>query len=161
MSHNTLIALLPLILIPLLSCGSSRGSGGEKGSEAIVERAASPSPRRVGPGKGRVVGTIVGVESSTGHYDSASPCRIAPCVGVVRVDSIVGLGAGFPILSPGMELNTEFVFTLGATKDIFPDLRPAYPGLPVGTSFEADLRYRPDRRGGGIEFIVDDYRVHR
>jgi hypothetical protein len=161
MPHNALLLLSPLIVMLLLSCGASRRSEGEARVETSPARAEVALPRRMAPGKGRVVGTIVSVESAGARYDSSSPCRLAPCVGVVRVDSIVGLGAGFPILSPGMNLNTEFVFTLGPTKDIFPDLRPAYPGLPVGSSFEADLRYRPDLRESGIEFIVDDYRVHR
>ena len=54
-----------------------------------------------------------------------------------RFESILGYGSAFPTpLAPSQKIVVKFAFTLNATREILPDVKPALPGLSIGSKFE-------------------------
>jgi hypothetical protein len=118
----------------------------------------SAQESRVPPGHCRIIGTLVGIDSTLVH---GGPCSKAPCRGLVRVDSILGYGSAFGSpLALKEEINVHFAFTLAATsKDLFPNMTERLPGLEIGARFEADVESRNEPGMGErrASYIIQEY----
>src|SRR5947209_3055164 len=78
----------------------------------------------IAPGTSRILGTIVRIDSLPSSTNPADPCSKATCRALVRIDSAVGYGDGFPeVLESGDTLLATFVYTLSPTKNLITGLR--------------------------------------
>lgn len=117
-----------------------------------------PQHSAIAPGRCRILGTLVGVDST---LEGGGPCSKAPCRGFVRVDSILGYGSAFgkPLVVTKV-VNVRFAFTLAATtKDLFPTMTERLPGLEVGARFQADLESQNEIGSGGrnTSYAIQEY----
>ncbi len=148
--HKLLFSLsILLVLIAACSQGSHFSKIGTTGSSSIP------------PGYCRIKGTIFRIDSTLDTNDN-SPCSKAPCIALVRVDSVLGYGAGFGSINTGAEINLKFAFTLGpTTKELFPNLSDRLPGLDLSSSFIADIKRINSINNTGAEnkkiFLVYGY----
>lgn len=96
---------------------------------------------QIPPGITRFKGTVVFIDSTLEKSSNPkSPCSKSPCWAKVRVNSVIGFGAGGPVISKSDTILVKFAFTLArTTKDMFPNIIKQMPGLQVGSSFRADL----------------------
>lgn len=138
-----------------LSCSTPRQAASNQSLPVYGE----PIP----PNTCRIVGTIVDVDSTLESRVPKNPCSKVPCTATVRVDSILGYGQAFPqALSKGEEISVKFVFTLGATREVFPTMTESYPGLPIGSTFSANVLGRATMTRDGansVSFMVYGYEV--
>ena len=111
-------------------------TSGKKFAEVPI---SALDPNKMVPvGACRVVGTVVSVDSSTLSVNNDGPCSKAPCVAMVKVDSILGTGSSFAHpLSVGSVVRVRFAYTLSASKEFFPRMDPPLPGLRAGSQFRA------------------------
>jgi len=118
-----------------------------------------PDAREVNPGEVRAVSTVVRIDS-TRAVRSGDPCATYPCFAVIRIDSVLGYGSGFPRpLSAGESLRARFAFTLAPSNVAMPDIAKPLPGLEEGDTFLADLRAHPTPGGDAADptLVVYDY----
>lgn len=124
-----------------------------------LARPGEPIP----PNTCRIVGTIVGIDSTLERSNSSDPCSKVPCRAAVRVDSILGYGQAFGRpLSRGEKISVKFVFTLSPTKDLIPNMSEFYPGLHVGSIFLANVESTIGTMGdksNALGFLVYGYKV--
>ena len=107
---------------------------GDSAPRPVIQRETIP------PSRCRLVGTIVAIDSGFRSSNANEPCSRVPCRASVRVDSVLGYGPGFPtVLSRSEEIYVKFAFTLGPTRELFPNMSEFYPGLGVGSTFTADV----------------------
>ncbi len=127
-----------LLLVLLLGCRSTQETMKDDSAKEEQTNPGEPGPG-VPPNHVRIVGTIVSM-SSVPSANADDPCSKAPCMAVVKIESIEGFGSGFiePI-GPGMEVRVRFRYTLAPTKELFPEMSPSMPGLNNGSKFKADL----------------------
>jgi hypothetical protein len=123
----------------LFSCGTSKH---EKMEDDQKQMDKEQGPMIVGesipPNNCRVIGTIVSIDPTLSGGGEKDPCSKAPCQATVRIDSLMGYGSAFPmVLSAGQQLRVKFGFTLGPTRELMPEVKPAMPGLSVGSRFQA------------------------
>lgn len=143
-----------------LACAAqkeTRDTSGQQQQRNTIHGPVADRTTHIAPGRCRIVGTLVGVDSSLAEN---GPCAKAPCHGTVRVDSIVGYGAAFgnPI-AVNERIRVTFAFTLApTTKDLFPTMSDRLPGLQVGERFWTDLESQPET---GIDEQRTVYRVYR
>lgn len=127
-----LLLSVALLMLVLDSCSSSRSSG------AFSNRPAEPGPG-IPPDHCRLVATVVRIDSARSE-NAANQCSKAPCNATIRVVEVLGYGSAFRYpMAKGNEVWVHFLYTLGSTKELFPDLKPGLPGLQVGATFEAEL----------------------
>ena len=97
----------------------------------------TPSPP-IAPGTCKVIATVERINPTLKGVSANDPCSKAPCSASVKIDSILGYGSAFPkSFAAGEIVNVRFTNTLNPTKEMFPDIKPALPGLRVKDSFEA------------------------
>jgi hypothetical protein len=124
------IILLPAALSLLLSCSSSRHD--PPATRQPADSASVPSPlgalTQIAPGHCRVIATLLSVDTVRSAESGDQPAIGAPAVALVRVDSVLGYGAGFlnPIAS-GQRITVRF------------DPPQAGTGVSLGEQFRADL----------------------
>lgn len=122
--------LLPAALSLLLSCSSSRHD--PPATRQPADSASVPSPlgalTQIAPGHCRVIATLLSVDTVRSAESGDQPAIGAPAVALVRVDSVLGYGAGFlnPIAS-GQRITVRF------------DPPQAGTGVSLGEQFRADL----------------------
>lgn len=157
---NTVHRIAILLIVLVLGCGSTQ-EGTKRSDEGKQEQArpAEPGPG-IPPNHCRLVGTIVSI-SEVLSTSSNDPCSKAPCIATVRVDEILGYGSAFGVpLGKGKEIRVQFQYTLGSTKDLFPRMSPALPGLNVGAKFQTDVQMAPaplTSESRSFEFTVGTY----
>lgn len=120
-----------------------------------------PDAGEVNPGEVRAVSTVLRIDS-TRAVRSGDPCATYPCHAVIRIDSVLAYGSGFPRpLSAGESLRARFAFTLAPSNVAMPEIAKPLPGLEVGDTFMADLRThpKPGPDPGGPSFVVYDYSI--
>ncbi len=106
--------------------------------ETAKERIALSIPPTIPPNNCRVIATVESVDKRLSGANANDPCGKAPCIAIVRIDTVIGYGAAFPkLLSAGQKLIVKFAHTLGQTKQIMPEVEPPLSGLDVGSQFEA------------------------
>lgn len=130
------------VVIALL-CGSCSSE-----HSAMSQAVINPVKNSIPPGSCRISGTIIGIDSTLDLSDPAQPCAKVPCNADVRIDSVLGYGSAFgtPVVQ-GKEYKMHFVFTLSPTsKELFPLMNTAYPGLHTGSSFIADIKRQDSGR---------------
>ena len=123
-NYKTIILSL-IVIITLISCS--------------VETPKS----EISPAKGAtlIIGQIVSIDTNKFSTDQNSPCSKLPCWAKVKIDSVLNVGQGGPMLNKGDTVNTQFVFTLSeTTKELFPNLKVRMPGLKINSSFKANIR---------------------
>ena len=134
-------SIVILAVLVLSSCGSSKQDAAHldpPSSNQKKEIIATPLP--ISPNNCRVVATIVRVDNPASGLSEKDPCSKAPCSALIRIDSVLGYGSSFPkTLSTNQELQVKFAFTLSATADKMPEVKPALPGLKVKSRFIANI----------------------
>jgi hypothetical protein len=66
------------------------------------------------------------------------PCSKGPCSATVTINTVLGYGSSFGKgFVSGQRVRVRFAQTLSPTKDLFPDIQPALPGLHTKDTFEA------------------------
>jgi hypothetical protein len=130
---------LVLALFLLSSCGTSKQeSSHAEEAKAAKERMTIDIPPPLPPGNCKVIATVELIDKTVKGTSANDPCSKAPCSATVRIDSILGYGSAFPKpLAAGQTLQVKFAHTLNPTKEMFPDIQPALPGLRVKDTFEA------------------------
>ncbi len=127
----------------LLACSArvSKTEQGETQSTQEKNPAAQIQPARISPGHCRIIGTLVGVDST---LDVSGPCSKAPCRATIRVDSVLGYGAAFPKpIAVNSQIEVRFAFTVGpTTNELFPNLTERFPGVQLGNKFKTDVEAR-------------------
>lgn len=152
------LVVLAAVSMCIVSCRSSKDTGGEAREETTVQRPTDPGPG-VPPGHCRIVGTIVAVDP-VASGDTGDPCSRVPCTAVVKIDEIVGYGSGFTsTLGKGAEIRIRFQYTLSPSADMFPKMEPSLPGLKQGSRFQADVRSGPELKGSSQAFVVGLYQA--
>ncbi len=135
-----LFVIMLMVVYSLLtfeSCSSSRSSAEAKTASGN-SRPADPGPG-ISPDHCRLVATLVRVDDGRSE-NAADPCFKVACNATIRVEEVLGYGSAFrQPLAKGNEIQVHFLYTLGATSEMFPGMKPGLPGLKVGASFEADL----------------------
>ena len=122
--------ILFLILIFIIGCSSSN----TKNSIPTPEPAISP-------GSCLIIGEIVSIEKNQSLNNSNNICDKYPCRAVVKIDSVLGCGAGAPAIGKSDILKVKFSFTLAeTTKEMFPNLEITLPGLNVNSRFKASIK---------------------
>ncbi len=139
-----IVILMPMFII---SCSTVKNSGKNNNYNSNT----------VAPGYCRIKGTIVKIDSTLENGNS--PCSKVPCTAVVRVDSILGYGAGFGTINNGSKINMKFEFTLGpTTKELFPNLTERLPGLNINSRFIANIKHYFDKGSKEKKYIVYGYK---
>ncbi len=168
------VAALLLMMMPVWSaCSSLRTTNESSLAEVAVPvggatDTSSHTPRmRATPGTCRIIGTIMAIDPELQSASPKQPCANAPCKATVRVDSVLRRGAEFKgDFSAGSIVEMNFAFTLRPTSEVMPHLKDPYPGLDVGSRFEAEVRpvvAPPSNKGGRLSvtmsapFVVYDY----
>jgi hypothetical protein len=146
-----------MALAGLAACASQTDKSVRQETQKL--RPISEQGERIAPGKCRIVGTIVAIDST---MEATGPCSKAPCRAVVRVDSVLGYGSAFgnPVALQG-QIPVRFAFTLApTTKDLFPNMTDRFPGLALGSRFQTDLESAVEMKstGGRPWYLVYDYR---
>ncbi len=96
-----------------------------------------PGPS-VPPGNSRIAATVVSIDNALKGTGEKDPCGKAPCIATVRIDSVLGYGSAFPkTFGAGQTISIKFANTLRPTAKDYPDVKPALPGLNVGSRFVA------------------------
>ena len=115
-------------------------------------------PDTIPPGSAKIVAEVVSVEPV--NKDNTGPCAKAPCVAVVKLESIE-YGSAFPVLSVGKDVRVKFNFTLEpTTKEMFPEMKESYPGLKAGDKFEALAAYLETVDGSKLPaYTINGYSI--
>lgn len=123
----------------LLGCGASKQDAGRSEEiRAAKERMAMDPAPTIPPNNCKVAATVVAIDNSMKGTGEKDPCGAAPCIATVRIDSVLGYGSAFPkTFSAGETISMKFANTLRPTAKDYPDVKPALPGLSVGSSFVA------------------------
>jgi hypothetical protein len=122
------------------SCGTSKqeGSRTEEVKAAKERMIMNTPPPPIAPGTCKVVAIVELIDKTLIGMSANDPCSKAPCSATVKIDSILGYGSAFPKpLVVGQSLRVRFAHTLSPTKEMFPDIKPALPGLRATEKFEA------------------------
>ena len=123
----------------LVGCGASKPDSGRAAEiQAAKERMAMDPGPGIPPGNAKIVATIVSINTTMKGTGGKDPCGTSPCIATVRIDSVLGYGSAFPkTFSAGETITMKFANTLRPTAKDFPDVKPALPGLSVGSKFVA------------------------
>ncbi len=125
------------LAIILLACGTSKQEK-IQGEQTEKEKLVMNAPPPISPNHCKVVATVDSIDRKLRGTSAKDPCSKAPCVAMVKIDSVLGYGSAFPkALAPGMKLNVKFAHSINPTKDVWPEIQPPLPGLRVGAKFEA------------------------
>jgi hypothetical protein len=156
------LRLLSLVMLACLAgCSAHTENSVQKDHRQQRE---NPNPNsdqqsRIAPGRCRIVGTLMEIDST---LENGGPCSMAPCRGIVRVDSVLGYGAAFGIpIAVHERVNVRFAFTLApTTKALFPTMTEELPGLQVGARFQTDLESQngPGMSRQRFPYVVEDYK---
>ena len=118
---------------------------------------------RIPPNTCRVKATVVELDSLELIPHSSKPCEIAPCTGIIRIDSIIGYGSDFgSSLVLNVKIPVRFLFTAGPTKEVYPDSKKDLPGLSKNVSFTADINSINVISVSGEalhEYIIGEYEI--
>jgi hypothetical protein len=105
-----------------------------------------------------VIATIKSIDATLRGAKDNDPCVKAPCTATIKIESILGYGPAFPaLLIPSQEIVVTFAFTLNATGEMLPDVKPALPGLSVGSTFEALVSGAPVMGKSEPSFTIYGY----
>lgn len=122
--------LYTLVILSLFSCKNNQGMAQTK----------QVLPSNVAPSHCRIIGKVIEIQAIRASKNPTKPCEKQACRAKVQVTKILGYGSGFhSILSLNSYITINFAFTLGPTKDLFPKLNQALPGLKQGDSFQGDI----------------------
>ncbi|MEO8166776.1 MAG: hypothetical protein ABI623_00925 [bacterium] len=123
----------------LFGCGASKqDSGRAEEIQAAKERMTMDPGPTIPPGNCKVSATIVSISSTMKGSSEQDPCGTAPCIATVRIDNVLGYGSAFPkTFSAGETITMKFANTLLPTEKNYPNVKPALPGLSVGSKFMA------------------------
>ncbi len=123
----------------LTGCGASKQDGGRSEEiRAAKERIVMDPGPTIAPNNCKVAATVVSISNTLKGTGEKDPCGIAPCMATVRIDTVLGYGSAFPkTLSAGQTISIRFSNTLRPTAKDYPDIKPALPGLSVGSRFVA------------------------
>lgn len=145
-----------------VSCGSAKvqsrnADSAQSSHTAKTSSAASQTMSDIPPNHSAIVGRIVSISSR--RLNQPAPCISAPCVAIIRIETLRGVGMNFPDdIIAGEDYTVIFTCTLApTTKEMFPDLPVQYPGLQVGSRFTALLRYEPGFGSGVRNFSISHY----
>ncbi len=109
------------------------------------------------PGSCVIAGKIISVNPAL-DPDTGSICHKYPCKAIVKILSVSrGSTVAQPVLV-GDEVEINFAYTLTKTKIAMPEMKSRFPGLKVGSTFDAELTQHP-KPGGGVVFTVFDYSI--
>jgi hypothetical protein len=132
MKPGKAVYFLLLISTGLISCSANISKQEKESPQQHKETFA--------PGTVSIMGRIVSIDSARMVPNPQEPCGKFPCWAKIKVESIVGYGAGAPPVSRNDTLETKFAFTLSpTTKDLFPNLKVRMPGLKEGSEFSASI----------------------
>lgn len=102
----------------------------------------SSKERHISPGIVKIIGKVVSIDEKRFSSDNKSPCGKLPCMALVKIDSVIGYGAGAPIIGKKDTILVRFAFTLSeTTKDLFPNLDKRLPGLEINSVFKANVSF--------------------
>ena len=159
MNARTYAVLIAASILVGCSATTEKSTGNDQRQDRGKPDAYASRVSSISPGHCRIVGTLVGIDST---LSQAGPCSKAPCVGLVRIDSVLGYGSAFGRpLARGTEIDVHFAFTLApTTSDLFPNMTRRLPGLQVGSQFGADVEARNEPGMGGyrVSYLIQEYR---
>ena len=154
-------------LISLLIFGNCthlpKNSGIKSKQDKISTKQFLSKITRIPPNTCRVKATVVELDSLELIPHSTKPCEIAPCTGIIRIDSIIGYGSDFgSSLVLNDKIPVRFLFTAGPTKEVYPDSKKDLPGLSKNVSFTADINSINVISVSGEtlhEYIIGEYEI--
>jgi hypothetical protein len=135
------IGICTLIAAVLASCATPHNDRNGQDSAAVTKPTSQTlsSAEQIPPSQCRIRATVVSIDSTLSSSDTSNPCSRFPCSAKIRVDSVLGYGAGFDRpLAPGETIPVTFAFTLKPIT--LSSLKETLPGLQIGSSFTADLQ---------------------
>jgi hypothetical protein len=139
------ITVISLVLLLLAGCKSKENTTGE---------AVFPNwNERFSPTETVVSATVLSLGMDSIYQgDSTQPCGVYPCIGRVRIDSVLQVGSHYPQNLRGKVKRIRFIYSAGPTSEFFSALKPALPGLSKGHAFIAGLSQQPNN-----DFTVKEY----
>ncbi len=155
MNTKPWMMVAPLALLAACGTQSDKAVREDAQKHALVSNQGESIP----PGKCRIVGTIIAIDST---LEGNGPCSKAPCRALVRVDSILGYGSAFrnPLPLHG-QVSVRFAWTLApTTEDLFPNMTDRLPGLVTGSTFRSDVESNVEMNsaGGRGWYVVKTYK---
>lgn len=145
-------------LIMLCGCGSHQKAN-DTASDAQTATIQELSPA-VSAGYCRVLATVTAIDTARYSGDANSPCAKAPCRAILKVETILGAGAGFhPPLVAGNSIPVKFAYSTAPSSEVAPDLADPLPGVQAGDRIRVDIAGRQPEMGGatGREYTVYQY----
>jgi hypothetical protein len=125
-----LLLIASIIFVGCSSKETSESSNQENGEAGKISKGATA-----------IWGSIVSIDTTKLSSDKHSPCSKVPCWAEVKIEKVLGVGQGGPIVSVGDTLSVNFKFTLSeTTPELIPNLDKRMPGLNINDKFEADLQ---------------------
>jgi len=114
------------------------------------------------PNSARIIATIIEIDSTFRTRQKGDLCSEYPCRAVIRIDSILGVGMGFPSdFRKGKKLPAIFKFTLMPTEKIYPGLDKHFPGLSLNSKFSTEIKVRKKlskNTSGQKNFVIYEYK---
>lgn len=161
MNHSHHFPALALSGLLLLSCATSKqDSSHAELIESAKQKIAMDIPPPIAPNTCKVVATVEAIDKMLKGTNEKDPCGKAPCTATIRIDSVIGYGSAFPkTFSAGGRLQARFAFTLSATKETMPDVKPALPGLRVGSKFTAAINASVAMGNSEPSYTIYSYEV--
>lgn len=121
-----------LLIFAMIACS------GNKKQAINSSKNIKQTHSKISPGNVKIIGEIILIDNTKLSGDKNSPCSKQPCWASVKIDSVIGSGAGAPIIGEKDTIDVKFAFTLGeTTKELFPNLDKRMPGLKTRSKFEA------------------------
>lgn len=135
--------LLPLLLILLSACGSTKEKNTDKEPKAVLkaetELAMPTKFQKPGPDQALITAKIIKI-LPIAEDAKKGVCSDYPCKAIVQILSVWEKGNSFrPAVTPEREISVHFEFSLNPTTELFPELEQALPGLREGDLFETVL----------------------
>ncbi len=131
---KVIFSMMTLFGLIMIGCASNKSLVSEKTHTGIS----------VAPGECRVTAEIIKVDSTLVGGPASDPCSKAPCLAWIKINKVIGYGAGSSTINSGDTLKAKFAFTLApAGRENFPTLKESLPGLKLGSLFETDVQLMP------------------
>ena len=148
-----------LLVFCCIACKNQVPSVSPKGKEKVEDsKEQQMSATQESPNSCVIEATIVKAldPSSPDHNDI---CHRYSCEAVVHIDKIIRCGSSVTITADELDqIKIHFAYTLNPTAELYPTIKPSYPGLKNGSHFSAivELHIAP---GDQTNYVVYGYEL--
>lgn len=136
-----------LVVLAFIFCGCNRKNEAAIKSESTTENVDKmdedrmlDGPQESSPKNSRIIGKVVKVLPNTKADKNLKHCDENPCRALVEVMALPRNGSNYHgQFNESDKIEVQFLFTIEATHQLFPELYKPLVGLTTGDFFEAEL----------------------